>query len=168
MATRGDKFLLGFLAFGILFYLMTFLFSEDESVNSHTNSLAAGTETLTTRYSPDTTQVFYGGSSLASYGFKEDTATRWKLAKSLREISGLAMTEDNRLLAHNDEKGIIFEIDYQNGSIVKAFGLGDLGGYRIRVFQCHRGGCVVHRFWSNAGGNDRMQRMHHGGIRAAA
>ena len=36
------------------------------------------------------------------------------------------MTRDNRLLTHNDERGIIFEIDYQNGSISKAFQLSDL------------------------------------------
>ncbi|WP_238314696.1 hypothetical protein, partial [Methylobacterium crusticola] len=32
---------------------------------------------------------------------------------------------DNRLLAHNDEKGIIYELDYQKGAIVKAFQLAD-------------------------------------------
>ena len=36
------------------------------------------------------------------------------------------MTIDNRLLAHNDEKGVIYEIDYRNGSIVKAFQLADI------------------------------------------
>ena len=36
------------------------------------------------------------------------------------------MTRDNRLLAHNDERGIIFEIDYQKGSIEKAFQLTDM------------------------------------------
>lgn len=128
MRTRGDKFLLVFLAFGILFYLLTMQFTGDSSINYSRHSLAEGTDTSGARPLLDTTQVFHGGRSLESYGLKKDTATRWKLPKSLREISGLAMTGDNRLLAHNDEKAIIYEIDYQNdGSIVKAFGLGDLG-----------------------------------------
>jgi len=127
MRTRGDKFLLGFLTFGILFYLLTMQFKRDSSINSISGSLALGTDTLKVRSSLDTTQVVHGGSSLKSYDFEKETATRWKLSNRLREISGLAMTNDNRLLAHNDEQGIIFEIDYRNGAIVKAFGLGDLG-----------------------------------------
>jgi uncharacterized protein YjiK len=64
--------------------------------------------------------------SLESYELTEETATHWKLPEHLEEISGLAMTRDNRLLAHNDERGVIFEIDYQNGSIAKAFQLTDM------------------------------------------
>ncbi len=63
--------------------------------------------------------------SLQSYPLKAETATRWKLPGRLREISGLAMTTDNRLLAHNDEKGVVYEIDYREGLIVKAFQLAD-------------------------------------------
>ena len=33
---------------------------------------------------------------------------------------------DNRLLAHNDEKGVVYEIDYRDGTIVKAFQLADI------------------------------------------
>ena len=36
------------------------------------------------------------------------------------------MTRDHRLLAHNDEVGIVFEIDYRDGSIVKEFQLADM------------------------------------------
>jgi len=126
MRTRGDKFLLGFLAFGILFYLLTWLSGEDSSSNSQGDSSAAGRDTLITRPVPDTTLLPDRHISLESYNLKAETATQWKLPGRLREISGLAMTPDNRLLAHTDEKGIIYEIDYQSGSIVKAFGLTDL------------------------------------------
>ena len=64
--------------------------------------------------------------SLESYDLKVETATHWKLPGHLKEISGLAMTLDNRLLAHNDEKGVIYEIDYRNGTIIKAFQLADM------------------------------------------
>ena len=50
----------------------------------------------------------------------------WALPRRLQEISGLAMTSDHRLLAHNDEVGVVFEIDYRDGSIVKEFQLADM------------------------------------------
>ena len=63
--------------------------------------------------------------SLENYDLKVEDATHWKLPGRLKEISGLAMTSDNRLLAHDDEKGIIYEIDYRKGTLVKAFQLSD-------------------------------------------
>ncbi len=50
--------------------------------------------------------------------------TQWALPDKLREISGLALTGDERLLAITDEEAIVYEIDYRNGSLVKAFALG--------------------------------------------
>jgi uncharacterized protein YjiK len=61
-----------------------------------------------------------------NYDLTKDAAIRWKLPGRLKEISGLAMTADDRLLAHNDERGLVFEIDYRQGEIVKGFGLGAL------------------------------------------
>ena len=63
--------------------------------------------------------------TLDSYPLDPETATHWKLPRGLEEVSGLAMTADNRLLAHNDERAIVFEIDYRSGSIVKSFQLSD-------------------------------------------
>jgi uncharacterized protein YjiK len=60
-----------------------------------------------------------------------DTAThgtpiaRWVLPQSLREISGLALTPDGRVLAHGDEDGDVWEIDYRRGVLVKEFSLGE-------------------------------------------
>ena len=56
---------------------------------------------------------------------EEATAAHWKLPSRLREISGLAMTGDSRLLAHDDERGVVYEIDAADGSIVKRFRLAD-------------------------------------------
>ncbi len=65
-----------------------------------------------------------GSQSLADYSFDEDSAIQWKLPKRLREISGLAATSDNRLFGHDDEKAIIYEMDYEAGNLVKAFSMG--------------------------------------------
>ncbi len=126
MQTREDKLLVGFLAFSILFYLLMLLFGENSSSSSGGDSSAAVKDTSITRPLPDTATVHQADLSLENYNLNAETATRWKLPERLREISGLAMTLDNRLLAHSDEKGIIYEIDYQNGAIVKTFGLTDL------------------------------------------
>ena len=48
----------------------------------------------------------------------------FRLPPGLREISGLAVTADGRLLAHDDEHGEIGVIDVESERIVKAFALG--------------------------------------------
>ena len=162
MKNHTDKFLLGFLGFGIVLYLLSMGYRGDSSSDFSENSsditsipdtsiispLAdtmavldyeedsssdfsrnpSDTDTDTSIASPlaDTMAVLQREISLESYTLNEETATHWKLPDHLEEISGLAMTRDNRLLAHNDERGIIFEIDYQNGSIAKAFQLTDM------------------------------------------
>lgn len=54
-----------------------------------------------------------------------DAFRQWRLPDRLREISGLALTPDGRLLAVTDESAIVYELDHSKGSILKAFGLGD-------------------------------------------
>lgn len=49
---------------------------------------------------------------------------QWRLPDKLNEISGLALTADGRLFAVNDEVAIIYELNYEEGRIVKAFALG--------------------------------------------
>ena len=49
----------------------------------------------------------------------------WLLPPELAEISGLTLTHDDRLFAHNDESGRISEIDYRRGIIVKHFYCGE-------------------------------------------
>jgi uncharacterized protein YjiK len=56
--------------------------------------------------------------------FDEGALGQWPLPKSLKEISGLALTADGRLLAHDDSHGRVSEIDYRRGTIVKTFLLG--------------------------------------------
>jgi uncharacterized protein YjiK len=49
---------------------------------------------------------------------------RWLLPTELAEISGLALTPDGRLFAHNDETARITEIDYRRGTVIKHFFVG--------------------------------------------
>jgi hypothetical protein len=68
-------------------------------------------------------------SHLAARLAQADTASdtplaRWVLPHALAEISGIALTPDQRLLAHDDEAGRVFEVDYRRGVIVKTFWVG--------------------------------------------
>lgn len=49
---------------------------------------------------------------------------QWKLPKSLREISGLALSADERLFAVTDETAIVFELDYVRGRVARSFPVG--------------------------------------------
>jgi uncharacterized protein YjiK len=63
-------------------------------------------------------------SALAEYDFERPSA-RFDLPGRLDEISGLALTDDGRLFAHDDERGRIHEVDPVTGEVGKRF---DLGG----------------------------------------
>jgi uncharacterized protein YjiK len=59
-------------------------------------------------------------------GFQYDAQrfVQWKLPKGLREISGLALDDRQRLFAHDDEHAVIYQIDYGQGRLLKRFSLG--------------------------------------------
>ena len=125
MKNTKAKFQLNYLGPGILLYLLLTGFGEFASAEGIGESLnsspgISGVSPLADKAAESKRRM-----SLERYVLKPKTATHWKLPTALDEISGLAMTGDNRLLAHNDERAIIFEIDYRNGSIVKAFQLSD-------------------------------------------
>jgi len=63
------------------------------------------------------------GQVLALYALDEDHAVQRKLPKRLEEVSGLAMTSDQRLLAHDDEKGLISEVDVATGEVRSSFAI---------------------------------------------
>lgn len=46
------------------------------------------------------------------------------LSKKLKEISGLAVDARGRLFAHDDESGIVYQLDPSSGKVVKSFRLG--------------------------------------------
>lgn len=49
--------------------------------------------------------------------------TQYHLPKALREISGLALTDQHELLTHNDEVAVIYRLDYTKGQILGSFRL---------------------------------------------
>jgi uncharacterized protein YjiK len=57
--------------------------------------------------------------------FLDRPLARWLLPGALAEISGLALTDDGRLLAHGDERAVVSEIDPRRGVLVKSFTLGE-------------------------------------------
>lgn len=67
-----------------------------------------------------------GKGSLSDYDISSDSPKRVNLPSELLEVSGITFTDDNRLFAHGDEDGDIFEIDPVNGKIIKKFHLGSL------------------------------------------
>lgn len=56
--------------------------------------------------------------------FAAEPNRQWALPDALREISGLAVSPDGRLFGHNDEIGVIYEIDFNSERVVKMFALG--------------------------------------------
>ena len=71
-----------------------------------------------------------GQQMIAGYDFSEPDQVL-KLSKSLKEISGLASGPDGQLYAVQDEKGIIFQLNPDDGSILaeqKFYGDGDYEG----------------------------------------
>lgn len=66
--------------------------------------------------------------SLAEAKTGDEPIARWLLPNSLAELSGLALTPDGRLFAHNDEVARITEIDYRRGTVIKQFFVGHLRG----------------------------------------
>lgn len=62
-----------------------------------------------------------------STAWRDAPLAKWILPRELREISGLTLTKDGRLLAQTDEVGKVWEIDYRRGILVKRFALGDGG-----------------------------------------
>jgi uncharacterized protein YjiK len=61
--------------------------------------------------------------SLDRYDVRPGAATQARLPQVLREISDLALTGDGRVLAVQDETGVVFEVDVRRGTIVKSFAL---------------------------------------------
>ena len=60
-------------------------------------------------------------------GFNKKNAIEIKLPPQLNEISGICFSDDGKLFGHNDEEGVVYQIDFKTGKIIKAFQLGAIG-----------------------------------------
>jgi uncharacterized protein YjiK len=58
---------------------------------------------------------------LDNYNFKN--FKQFKLSAYLHEISGLASSADGKIFTHDDERGIIYQLDYRDGKIIKRFSI---------------------------------------------
>jgi uncharacterized protein YjiK len=99
---------------------------------------------------------------------------RWLLPQDLREISGLALTKDGYVLAHQDEDGQVWEIDYRRGVLMKQFSLGerrvkgDFEGITIAndvVFMLASNG-KLYEFHEGANGAHVAYKIHDTGLKA--
>ncbi|MBI1187561.1 MAG: hypothetical protein GC206_09570 [Alphaproteobacteria bacterium] len=57
--------------------------------------------------------------------FADAADAQWRLPRALQEISGLARAPDGRVFGHNDEAGLIYELDMRDGAVAKTFAIGD-------------------------------------------
>lgn len=67
----------------------------------------------------------HGATYLSGFDLDSDSAQQWKLSDRLREISGLQLTPEGYLLAHDDERAAVYVLDYRAGSRIKTFRLGE-------------------------------------------
>ena len=64
-------------------------------------------------------------SVLSAYRLDRGPNTEFRLSNRLREISGLAASPEGNVFAHDDEHGIVYQIEPRSGDLLKAFALGD-------------------------------------------
>lgn len=92
------------------------------------------------------------GAVAQAQGFQFDNASnRFQLSQGLTEISGLAVASKTSVYAHNDEHGIVYEINIADGNIISAFALGDptaradfegIAAYEGRIYLVTSAGLV--------------------------
>lgn len=63
-------------------------------------------------------------SSLTKYDFKSNEVQAISLPNELKEISGIAVSNDGRLFANQDESAMVYEIDPATGAVIKRFSVG--------------------------------------------
>ncbi|MXW03754.1 MAG: hypothetical protein F4Z81_01670 [Gemmatimonadetes bacterium] len=159
MRTPGNKLLVAFLGLSVVFFAVAMFVGEDAPDEPGVGALEEpgvgaaamqddGVGPPMAGAAMDSAVNARDGATVAQTSIADSTAAapedplllgrydleapdqQFRLPRRLREISGLAMLAGNRLLAHDDERGTVVEIDIRDGSIVKDF---ELGGPRGRV-----------------------------------
>ncbi|HEX9658080.1 MAG TPA: SdiA-regulated domain-containing protein [Bacteroidota bacterium] len=63
---------------------------------------------------------------LDKYDLSNKAAVVVNLPRKVNEASGLAVSSDGRLFTHDDERGVVYQIDHQSGEALKKFFVGTL------------------------------------------
>jgi uncharacterized protein YjiK len=107
-------------------------------------------------------------SLLSRYNLGRKKPLQFTLPSGLREASGLAISRDGRIFSHDDEQGVVYEINPADGSRVKSFSLGrftidgDFEGIAMKqdtMFLVSSDG-VIYRF-REAGDGDHVRYTHY-------
>ncbi len=105
----------------ILLFFVPFLVSCDSKKDTKDKSKNKDNSEQT----DNTKNTVSENSILDRYDISNESPTTITLQKELLEISGITFTNDDRLFAHGDEDGDVYQIDYSTGKIVKRFSLGE-------------------------------------------
>lgn len=73
--------------------------------------------------------------ALPHYDLAGDAAWQAEMPPDLAEISGVAFTADGELLAHGDERGVVWRFDPASRRLTGRFGLADHGGVLVGDFE---------------------------------
>ncbi len=73
--------------------------------------------------------------ALSHYDPAGAASQRIELPAELAEVSGLAYTADGRLLAHGDERAVVYQLDMARGGPVERFAIGGPGGPLLGDFE---------------------------------
>jgi uncharacterized protein YjiK len=65
-----------------------------------------------------------GQLTLLGRSYDTGDIVQYQLPKPLREISGLDLMDNGELLAHNDERAVVYRLDHSKGRILGSFRLG--------------------------------------------
>jgi hypothetical protein len=63
--------------------------------------------------------------SISEYQFEKKSSSQWALPKLLREISGIAVVDNQRLLIHQDETVVVYLFDVDTQLVTPLFQLGE-------------------------------------------
>lgn len=114
-------------------------------------------------------------SELSKYDLSSENPQIINLPKELKEISGITMTPDGRLFGQQDESGIIYQIDFTTGAVIKKFSVGkpvlkkdfeDLVYVNNKFYLLHSNG-EIYEFPEGNNGESVEYKVYKTGLTAA-
>ena len=117
-----NKFNLKFLSFTLIFAAFLAIGCSSKKQNKEKDTTKE--ENTIEKEQKPKNKVPGGSGSLSNYNISSESPERISLPNELMEVSGITFTDDNRMFAHGDEDGDIFEIDPASGKIINQFSIG--------------------------------------------